>query len=63
MSDKPIDEMKLESKLKGKDRPTRTILYLLLALWLVTLAAFVGVAWRAYFQERDKSQTLAVTEV
>lgn len=59
MSDKPIDDMKHESADSGKDPKTRTILAVLLALWLVTLAALVGVGWSAYFDEKNTSQTLA----
>lgn len=59
MSDGPIEELKTQSAERAKDPKTRTILIVLLVLWLVTLAALVGVAWRAYFTEKSKVQTLA----
>ena len=49
MSDKnsPLEEMKSESAQQAKDPKTRALLAALLALWLVTLAALVGVGWYA----------------
>lgn len=54
-----FDDLKAESAAVGKDSKTRRILLILLALWLVTLAALIGVGWRAYFNERGKTETLA----
>ena len=61
MSEKssPLEEMKSESAQQAKDPKTRALLAALLALWLVTLAALVGVGWYAYFDQKDKSQSLA----
>lgn len=60
MSDKnsPLEEMKSESAQQAKDPKTRALLAALLALWLVTLAALVGVGWYAYFDQKGKSQSL-----
>lgn len=58
-SSRAFDDLKAESAAVGKDSKTRRILLILLALWLVTLAALIGVGWRAYFNERGKTQTLA----
>lgn len=55
----PLEEMKSESAQSAKDPKTRALLAALLALWLVTLAALVGVGWYAYFDQKDKSQSLA----
>lgn len=59
MSDGPIEELKIQSAEGAKDPKTRMILIVLLVLWLVTLAVLVGVAWRAYFAEKSKIQSLA----
>lgn len=61
MSDKnsPLEEMKSESAQQAKDPKTRALLAALLALWLVTLAALVGVGWYAYFDQKGKNQSLA----
>ena len=55
----PLTDMKDESAAAGSDPKTRVILTVLLVLWLITLAALVGVGWKAYFSEKNKSQTLA----
>lgn len=55
----PVDDLKETSTQKGKDPKTRKYLIVLLAMWLLTLAALVGVAWNAYFQQKETSQTLA----
>lgn len=55
----PIEDLKVEASRRGKDPKTRTLLIFLLVLWLVTFVALLGVAWRAYFKEKDESQTLA----
>lgn len=47
MSDTPIEEMKVESASSGKDPKTRAILIALVVLWLVTLAALVGFAFKS----------------
>lgn len=44
---------------QSKDPKTRRILTLVVVLWVLTLIAALGLAWRAYFQEKEKSQTLA----
>lgn len=54
-----LEEIKAESSDKGKDPATRRILIVLVVLWLLTLAGLVGVGWKAYFNEKEKSQTLA----
>lgn len=59
MSDKPIEEMKAESASSGKDPKTRAILIALVVLWLVTLAALVGFAFKSYFDEKADKLTLA----
>lgn len=55
----PFDDLKAESSRQGRDPKTRSVLVGLLILWLVTLAALLGVTWRAYFQEKEESRTLA----
>lgn len=55
----PLDDLKHESSVRGKDPKTRKLLIFLVALWLITLAALVGVSFSAYFKEKEKSQTLA----
>lgn len=55
----PIDDMKHESAASAKDPRTRTFLVVVMALWLLTLALLVGVAWNAYFSEKAKTRTLA----
>lgn len=55
----PISDMKDESAASAKDPKTRRLLVLLSALWFLTVLALIAVTWRAYFDERDKSQTLA----
>lgn len=55
----PIEEIKEQSSQKGKDGATRRLLIILVALWLLTVAAFGVVVWNAYFNEKEKSQTLA----
>jgi len=54
-----LDDIKSQSSKKGKDKQTRTLLIVLVVLWLLTLAALIGVAWNAYFKEKEKTQTLA----
>jgi hypothetical protein len=44
---------------QSKDPKTRRILYIVAVLWILTLFAFAFVTWRAYFNEKEKSQTLA----
>lgn len=55
----PISEIAAESSKKGKDPKTRTLLIAVVTLWLLTMGALLTVSWDAYFEERDKSQTLA----
>lgn len=59
MSDKPLEEMKAQSAERAKDPKTRRILIIVLALWLVTLAALVGFAYKSYFDEKADKLTLA----
>lgn len=59
MNEHPVDDLVKRSALKGKDPQTRHYLYVALALWLVTLAALVIVAWTSYFHEKEQTQTLA----
>lgn len=54
-----LDDMQKEPAQQGKDSPTRVILIILLVLWLITFAALLGVSWKAYFSEKETSQTLA----
>ena len=54
-----VDDLTVESAKKGKDVRTRHILIALLAIWLLTLLALVGMSWKAYFQQKATSQTLA----
>ena len=54
-----IDELKEIASDRGKDPRTRKALTIVLVLWLLTLLAFAGVTWNAYFSEKEKSQTLA----
>lgn len=55
----PLDDIKVESSIRGKDKTTRTILIILLCLWLTTLVALVVVAWNAYFGAKAETETLA----
>lgn len=59
MSDKPIEELKAISAERAKDPKTRRILIALAVLWLVTLAALVGFAFKSYFDEKQDKLTLA----
>lgn len=59
MSDRPIEELKAMSAEGGKDPKTRRILIVLLVLWLGTLAALVGFAFKSYFDEKQDKLTLA----
>lgn len=54
-----LDDLKKAASKRGKDPKTRRWLYGLVALWLVTLLALLGVTWNAYFTERGKTQSLA----
>lgn len=51
--------MKHESAISGKDGRSRSLLIVLLALWLLTLGVLIAVGWNAYFDQKDKAQTLA----
>lgn len=55
----PVEDLTQESAKRGKDRKTRRILDGLVALWLITLAALVGVAWNGYFDQKNEALTLA----
>lgn len=55
----PLDDLKHEVAISGKDGRTRTLLLVLLVLWLLTLGTLVAVGWNAYFDQKDKAQTLA----
>jgi hypothetical protein len=55
----PLLGVKETATEQGKDPRTRHILLGLLALWLLTLIAFLGVTWNAYFNEKNKAQSLA----
>lgn len=57
--DLTLEDLKQESSERGKDPKTRYLLIILLTLWLVTLSALVGIAWGAYFGEKEKTLTLA----
>lgn len=59
MNNDPLEDLTQISAKRGKDPKTRKYLVVLLVLWLLTLAALVGVAWNAYFTEKAKSLTLA----
>lgn len=48
-----------ESAVSGKDGNTRKLLIILLTLWLLTLGVLIAVGWNAYFDQKDKAQTLA----
>lgn len=54
-----VDDMTVVSAKRGKDRRTRRILVSVVALWLVTLAALIGIAWKGYFDQKEKTLTLA----
>lgn len=56
---KPVEEMAIVPTKEGKDTNSRRWLYLAIIVWLITLAVLIGVSWNAYFNEKDKSQTLA----
>lgn len=55
----PLPQLTAKATREGRDPRTRRILYGLTALWLVTLIALVAVAWNAYFDQKEKAQTLA----
>lgn len=55
----PMDDIKGASSQRGKDPLTRRLLLILLILWLLTVVAFLGLAWNAYFSEKATSQSLA----
>lgn len=55
----PIEDLKHQSAQKGKDPRTRTVLVVLVALWLLTFAALIGISWNAYFQEKGQKRSLA----
>lgn len=55
----PLEELKRRSSRRGRDPVTRKVLYILVALWVLTLIALIVVAWRAYFDQKEKTQTLA----
>jgi hypothetical protein len=54
-----INELKSESSYRGRDHKTRIWLVIVCVLWMATMVFAGGVAWNAYFDEKDKSQTLA----
>lgn len=53
------DELVQDSAQRGKDPKTRRLLFGLLALWLLTLAVLVGVAYRGYFDQKEQKTSLA----
>jgi hypothetical protein len=55
----PIEDLKSEATQKSKDPQTRRLLIGLLALWLLTLAALLIIAWSAYFSAKDDAKTSA----
>lgn len=55
----PVEELKEDSARKGKDPKTRRLLYFFVVLWALTLIAGAVIAWNAYFDEKEKSLTLA----
>lgn len=55
----PMRDMISESSIKGKDRPSRRLLIILLALWLVTVGILLAVSWNAYFKKKEAAKTLA----
>lgn len=59
MTHQQFEELKHESSIQGKDPKTRRLLIFAVVLWLITLAALVGVSFNAYFNEREKSVSLA----
>jgi hypothetical protein len=59
MDTQPVDGLVHELESRRKADRTRKIVYVLIALWLGTLAALVVVAWNAYFSEKNKALTLA----
>src|SRR6478609_3573760 len=56
-SQSPIDDLKTEATEKSKDPNTRRLLLGLVALWLLTLAALLVIAWSAYFRAKDDAKT------
>lgn len=54
-----VDDLKEKAKERGKDGPTRKVVIVLMVVWLITLAALVGVTFNAYFSQKEKTQTLA----
>lgn len=55
----PLSDLTVASSHKGKDPKSRALLISLVVLWLITLMVLVGVAWSAYFKQKDAAQTLA----
>lgn len=55
----PLDDLTHDAAVSGKDGRTRKLLIVFLVLWLLTLAFLVAVGWNAYFDQKDKAQTLA----
>jgi hypothetical protein len=54
-----IRELKESAVNEGRDHKSRLILVIVGALWLLTLGVLGAVTWNAYFDEKEKSQTLA----
>lgn len=59
MPDRQINEIKEEASEQGRDPKTRVLLAALFALWLITFMALLGVAWNAYFKQKEDTLTLA----
>ena len=55
----PVDGLVHELEGRRKRDKSRRVVYILLALWLATFAALIGVAWNGYFNEKSKALTLA----
>lgn len=55
----PLDELKEKSAERGKRPRTRHVLVALFIVWLLTLGTLIAVGWNAYFDQKERTQTLA----